>query len=155
MATLLPTRLRCVQSLWIKEALSVTELKFMKTGYGRPASAVLRACVNGASGKHICFPPCLNRCRHRARLQSQRAFRRSWPRPESWPPASSGPPLSSGWRRSRSTPRSWGGSGRRIRPRRKPDGRETHEAFRGCKRKLRVTSFSSCPVYKDVNIQMR
>lgn len=89
----------------------------------------------------IWFPPCLNRCRHRARLRSQRAFRRSWPRPESWPPASSAPPLSSGWRRSRSTPRCWGGSGHRIRPLCTPEDRDTHEAFRGWKRKeLKVST---------------
>lgn len=118
---------------------------------------VLSGCASmyGVSRKHICFPPCLNRCRHRARLRSQRAFQRSWPRLESWPPASSEPPLSSGWRKSRSTPRCWGGSGRRIRPRRTPDGRETHDALRGWKRKSWVKSFHSCSVYKKTLIFKR
>lgn len=111
--------------------------------------------MDGASRKHICFPPCLNRYRHRARLRSQRAFQHSWPRPESWPPASSEPPLSSGWRRSHSTPRYWGGSGRRIHPRRTPDGRERHDAFRSYKRKLRVKSFHSCSGYKKMLIFKR
>lgn len=76
-------------------------------------------------GAHICFPPCLNKCRRRALLLWQRACQHSWPQPESWLPLSLAPPLSNGWRRSRNTPRCSGGSAHHSHQQHRPEGRHT------------------------------